>query len=724
MLRPLRSVLVATFGSFLFASTACSSPSGDDDDDDGGASGETGSGGSAAGGSSGSDGKGGSSASGGSSGKGGGSATGGASGTSGQGGSAGTPPNIDDLLPDAQADWTVFVYGHGDHNLSNSLLADLAEMAKADLGKPGTVNLLVLTDWNASQAIAGSDPPENFPTGMQLFRIPGSGAEIEVVAEAAEENLDDPAVLTSVVAGVFKAFPAQRHGVILWDHGGSWSGGFGSDSQDGTVAEPVGLVAEAIPPALLAGLSAAGLDAEPPLDFVAFDTCLMAGAEVAYPFRELATVYIANAEIDYGAGWDYTATFSYLASHTDASPSAFATAEVSHWDAHHESASANDALLRSHAALDLTKMSAFATATADLSNAISDSSSFDPIDLGRGGFLSLPSYASQFENAGSSLPGLLDAGQLLDTLAATKSDPDVAAAAKAARSALDDVLVATSQGSLRAAVGQAGLHIELSPASTLTPQKIAEYRQRASAWTDATGWNAVLATLASGADNEPPAYTHSVDNADGATSSAPPVLHFETPDADAAKASVYLGSELESSIVLLGFIATAAIEADTEYDFEWDGMVMTFADDQPAALDVWLDTGSSDGELVLMVPGVLGGADEDDLLTYLVFTPSEGGASVAVVSLGSVASTLSVRELAQAAPEATFSPIYTVIDRATGESRTIAGSPIALPASGTFELKASYVNPGSYYFFSALTDVWGNLGVEADAFSLAEPLGP
>src|SRR5215207_1779829 len=42
-------------------------------------------------------------------------------------------PNLGELgeEPAAEAAWTVLVYGHGDHNLSNSLLTDLQEMAKA-----------------------------------------------------------------------------------------------------------------------------------------------------------------------------------------------------------------------------------------------------------------------------------------------------------------------------------------------------------------------------------------------------------------------------------------------------------------------------------------------------------------------------------------------------------------------------------------------------------------
>jgi len=710
----------------LLASSACSGSQGDDDDDDAGesgAAGETGAGGSTAA-SGGTSGKGGTTGA--TGGKGGSSGTSGTSGTSGgTAGTAGTPPDIDDLPPDAEADWTVFVYGHGDHNLSNSLLADLAEMSRADLGDAGAFNLLVLTDWNASQTIAGSDPPEHFPSGVQLFRIPGKGDDLVQVAQREELNLDDPAELTSVVAGVFKAFPARHHGIVLWDHGGAWSGGFGSDTQDGTISMPTAMPAEAIPPAILDGLTSAGVTGAPPLDFVAFDTCLMAGAEVAYPFKNLASTYIANAEIDYGAGWDYTATFTYLAANRNASPAAFAKAEVARWDAHHADASANDALLRSHAALDLGRIDAFAQATADLAGAITASKSFDLIELGRSGFLALPPYASQFENAGSSLPGLHDAAQVLDALAASKSDAAVAQAATNARTALDAVLLATSQGSLRAAAGQTGLHLELGAASTLTPQLVSEYRSRASSWDDATGWHSVLTALASGADGEPPAYTHGVDNADGATASTPPVLRFSTSDADAAKSAVYLGRELgDTSLVLLGLVATSTIEAQQEYEFGWDGTVTTFADDQPAMVDVWLDTGSKDGELVLMIPGLLNGADEEPLVTYLVFSSSDEGASVAVVSLGSVASTLSVSELARAAPQATFSPLYYVIDRSSGETELLPGDPIPLPSNGTFALKSAYASPGLYYFFSSLTDVWGNQGVDVDTVTLAEPLGP
>jgi hypothetical protein len=661
--------------------------------------------------------------SGGSGGSGGRGGSGGTGGTS--GGGAGAVPNIGDIGEDPAPEraWTIFVYGHGDHNLSYSLLVDLQEMAAAELGDD--VNVLVLTDWDASQAIAGTEPPEAYPDGVQLFRVPGGGADLELVAEAAEANLDDPDILASVVASVFSGYPSERRAVILWDHGGSWTGGFGSDSQNGTEPSPVPMAAALVPVALAVGLEAAGVTASPPLDFVAFDTCLMGGAEVAFPFRGLASVYIANAEIDYGSGWDYAATLSYIAANPDEPAAALAGAEVEQWDAHHVSATANDALLRSHVALDLDALDALGEAVSGFTTALAESTSFDLTELGRSSFFGLPPYASQFENAGSSLPELKDLGQLLTSLAGTTSDAAVARSAAAARDALDDVVIAGSQGTLRSAAGQAGLHVEQGLATQLTQEHYDLYLERAVDWLETSGWHLTLEAAVLGADLEPPALDHLVPNGDGASRDAPPILEFSTPDADAAKVTVQLGQFLDdgSTLAILGLIGAGNVEAESAYEFAWDGTVLTFADGQPGMVGVWLDTGAAAEDAVFMVPGLLDGAAQESLVTFLVFGATDTEASAAVVSLGNVASTLSVREIAESAPGATFSPLYVLFDSGTGESSLSAGDPIAIRGSG-IAIESTFVGAGNYAFFTTVTDVWGNEGAVADAVTLLEPLGP
>jgi Clostripain family len=658
---------------------------------------------------------------------GGGNVAGGSNGAGGdsEGGGQSEVPDLGQLgdKPAPEAAWTFLVYGHGDHNLSNSLLTDLQEMARAELGEPGTINVLALTDWDASQAIAGTDPPQAFPEGVQLFRVPGGGAELELLAEGPEANLDDSAVLTELVGTVFQAYPAKRRAVVLWDHGGAWSGGFGSDTQNGTETSPTAMPAEAIPPALMAGLKAAGVKASPPLDIVAFDTCLMAGAEIVYPFRDVSRVYIANAEIDYGPGWDFTATLTHLARNADDDAVDVAKAEVGYWQKHHAKASANDALLRSHVALDLSAVPELAAATQALTTALQESTTFPAAELGRAGFYALPPYASQFESGGSSLPGLRDFGQVLDSLAATETDAAVASAASAARQALEALVLARSQGSIREASGQGGLHVEMSLASQLGPNLLASYAQRASQWSKASGWQGLLGALADASDAEPPAFEHLVSNADGASAAAPPVLQLTTVDADTAKGAVYLGRAIDDqTIALLGLIGSGLLEPASDYTFAWDGTVATFPDGQPAMLDIWLDVGAGDAEPVLMAPGVLSVGGEQ-LETALVFTPSEGAASAAVVSLGEVSSTLSLGEILQSYPDATFTPLYVGIDVGTGEQGLLTGDPIPLPASGELAFSTEYVAAGTYLFFTSVTDVWGNSSTEPDAFQLAEPLG-
>jgi hypothetical protein len=92
-------------------------------------------------------------------------------------------------------------------------------------------------------------------------------------------------------------------------------------------------------------------------DFVTFDTCLMAGVEVLVDFHDLTDVFMACAEIDYGAGWDYRA-LDYLKKNPNASTIEFARQEVQYWDKHHSRWGA-DIELRNHAAFDFNKYNEF-----------------------------------------------------------------------------------------------------------------------------------------------------------------------------------------------------------------------------------------------------------------------------------------------------------------------------------------------------------------------------
>lgn len=647
-------------------------------------------------------------------------------GTSGTGGTAtgptpvDPPPSLDELAdePAEVAPWTIVVYGHADHNLSNSLYRDMLEMAAARLD--GVVQLVVLADWDSSQVVAESEPAALFPEGLQLFRIAGGGAPPELVAQAPEANLDNPLEVAEIVRAVFSALPSERRGLVLWDHGGSWFAGFGGDGQDGTAVSVSPMSAEVVADAVRSGIAAAGITEPKPLDFIAFDTCLMAGAEVAFPFVDLTDTYIAAAEIDYGPGWNYEATLTHFAANPAAPMAELAAAEVAHWDAHHANNSPNDALLRSHAALDLTKMDAFAAAAKGLSMALEGSESFDFNELARSAFFAVSPYSSEL-GGGAQAPGLRDAGQVLSALGLAETDPVVAQAAQNAREALDQMVLASSQGSLRVG-SQIGFHIEQTLGNDLTPDLLGSYRDRASQWVGASRWDRVLELASAAADTTPPVFTRLVTNAEAASRAAPPVLQFTSDDLTAAKGAVYVGVEAPTNgIVSLGVVGAGLIEPGTLNEFPWNGTVVGFADGQIGMVDVWLDVPSG-AQPILGITGVIDNGTGQPYWADLLFGAGDAVASLVVVATGSQPATLSTYELSLALPGATFTPVYWEYGDAP-EPTAVAGSPLSVPPEG-FELFSLYLNPGNYYLLTSVTDIWGNVGSEADAVTLTEALGP
>ena len=583
----------------------------------------------------------------------------------------------------------------------------------------GVVQLVVLADWDASQSIAGVEPPSLFPDGLQLYRVAGGGTPPELVAQAPEANLDDPLEVAEIVRAVFSALPSERRGLVLWDHGGSWFGGFGGDSQNGTALSVSPMAPSVVADAIRSGVAAAGIMEAKPFDFIAFDTCLMAGAEVAFPFVDLTDTYIAAAEIDYGPGWNYEATLTHFAANPSAPMAELAAAEVAQWDAHHASNGINDALLRSHAALDLTKMGAFAAAADGLATALEATESFEFTELARSAFFAVSPYSSEFGN-GPLEPGLRDAGQVLGALSQAETDAAVAQAAQSALAALDEMVLASSQGSLRAGA-QIGMHIEQTLGSNLTPERLLAYREKASQWVDASHWDRVLELASSAADTTPPVFEHLVTNAEAASRAAPPVLQFTTDDLAAAKGAVYVGVETEANtLVSLGLVGAGLIEPGTT-EFAWDGTTVGFADGQIGMADLWLDVPSG-AQPIFSIAGLIGDGASEPYWAYLVFGAGDPIAQWVVVVTGAQPMTLSTYEIALTLPGATFTPIYWEYTDAP-EPTAVPGTPLSVAQEG-FELFPVYLNPGNYYLITSVTDIWGNESSEADAITLTEALGP
>lgn len=237
----------------------------------------------------------------------------------------------------APSPWTVAVYIDADNNLDENAMADLDEMMAA--GKLNNVRVVYQLDRDNS--LKGVD------SGVERGII--ENGKRRVIQRLKELNSDDPANISDFITWAFQSYPSKQRGLVMWDHGGQWDGGFGGD-EHGPNTKDSSLTPEDFAKALQKSLTTLKVKQ---LDFLGFDTCLMGGAELLSQFAPLTKVYIASAEIDYGDGWNYAPTLKYLEQNPNATVKQFATAEVKFWEAQHR-AELDDKLYGVHAAYDMS----------------------------------------------------------------------------------------------------------------------------------------------------------------------------------------------------------------------------------------------------------------------------------------------------------------------------------------------------------------------------------
>jgi hypothetical protein len=185
--------------------------------------------------------------------------------------------------------FTIMVYMCGSDLETDSGMAtaDINEMLYAEIGD--NVNIIIETGgakrWNNS-VISN--------TTNQRYQVTSDGL-LALDKNVGKRAMTDPATLTDFITFCADNFPANRYGLILWDHGSGSLGGFGYDqlfpaSGSMSVSEIYG------------ALDLAGIN----FDFVGLDACLMATLETAYMLNYRADYMIASEETEPGIGWYYT----------------------------------------------------------------------------------------------------------------------------------------------------------------------------------------------------------------------------------------------------------------------------------------------------------------------------------------------------------------------------------------------------------------------------------
>ena len=123
-------------------------------------------------------------------------------------------------------------------------------------------------------------------------------------------NMGDPDTLYEFLSWGVENFPAEKMGVVFWNHGsGSINGACFdelNDSDSLSLAE------------INAALSAVYENMDDKFEFIGFDCCLMGTLETANMLATYARYFYGSQETEPGSGWDYTSIANFLAENTDA----------------------------------------------------------------------------------------------------------------------------------------------------------------------------------------------------------------------------------------------------------------------------------------------------------------------------------------------------------------------------------------------------------------------
>ncbi|MBL9078398.1 MAG: hypothetical protein JNL08_12885 [Planctomycetes bacterium] len=214
------------------------------------------------------------------------------------------PPVLDEARR-----WTLAVYLGGDNDLENAAIDDLNEMLAA-MPQQG-VEVVVLLD-----RLEHQQKGDGIWSDTRVFRLdPAGGGAMEVLALPGERDTGDARTLASFLCGAFAKYPAPHRAVVIWDHGGGWTGVVSDHDAPGT---PNGRDMLNLMDVRLA-LRTARLRVQQKarVDLLVFDACLMAHLENAVELMESADWLVASQAIVPGSGMPYDRVLPLFAA-TDA----------------------------------------------------------------------------------------------------------------------------------------------------------------------------------------------------------------------------------------------------------------------------------------------------------------------------------------------------------------------------------------------------------------------
>lgn len=197
-------------------------------------------------------------------------------------------------------EWVIYWYLCGSDLETNygAATSDIQEMLEVSL--PDNVKIVIQT---GGSLVWQNDIMKSETMGRYVYDQTG----LQLIEELPSTNMGDPQTLVDFLTFGEENYPANRTGVVFWNHGGGSVTGVAFD-------ELYDMDSLTLPELYEAFTAVYGENLETqPIDLVGFDACLMATVDTANAFSDFAKYMVASQEIEPGNGWLYNGWIGALA---------------------------------------------------------------------------------------------------------------------------------------------------------------------------------------------------------------------------------------------------------------------------------------------------------------------------------------------------------------------------------------------------------------------------
>jgi len=213
--------------------------------------------------------------------------------------------------------WLVMMYQDADDQaLERDIMMDLNEMEM--IGSTDQVMIVSQVD-RFRGGYSGDGNWDSTRRYLVTYDDDLNNVGSELIMDLGEKNMGDANTLADFLTWSIQNFPADKHILIMSDHGMGWPGGWSDPNpaqRDRSSNAPLTsamkddiIYLNELEDALAATIQTTGIDK---FDLIGLDACLMSQMEVYTALAPYARYAVASEETEPGLGWAYTAFLSLM----------------------------------------------------------------------------------------------------------------------------------------------------------------------------------------------------------------------------------------------------------------------------------------------------------------------------------------------------------------------------------------------------------------------------